>query len=526
MLSSYRDSASSILSKAKAADLSECVLSVDLYINQDLETLTSTLACSCTKKSHEKFLESLPPDTLSEIIPDFSLVPGSICPELTVLSLPSNTPTKLVWEKPYYCLVVWGSWSPHCKKLLTSLEEISQNSESIEIISISLDHNTETISPSIQSFRAEGFAGISEQGFEISEIPCFFLLKQGRIHKKLDLTNDIHQEIADLLQGKPLKIDLSIGNNCAFLSLNSGRLDLNDEFWHLLLFRSSESDYFLRHLTQIQDENPEWCGQLRVTVVEKCDEECIELLVNPGVFFIVHKGQVLLKWDTSCTDIYHMLKNLINPSSLSKEDFLEKKSRFEYSQSQWEQQYPYCPVPKVTYTFSRKFLANCESHEERVVRLEGSFLTVHKEYIEEFFETLLSFFAGAVNAARYEAPSHTISPGEQCSTCDELLEKTHYLCVYCKPAQYFCEKCFHSHPLFRFTPDVLELDHLTWGAFNLNIGKIEGGVHLDVLCNICKEKLSGVRWKCAVCSDFDVCTECLKENKRHPKCHIMIRITS
>ena len=279
-------------------------------------------------------------------------------------------------------------------------------------------------------------------------------------------------------------------------------------------------------MTQIQDENPEWACKLNLTVIEKVDEERLEITANPGVFFIIHKSEVVLKGDSSCTDIYHMLKNLISPTSVARDDFLEKKSRFEYSQSLWTQKYTSCPVPQVIYKFSQKSLFFSESYEEKSVSLEGRYLTVHKEYIDEFFEILSGFFPSASNNTTYEAPSHTISPGEQCSTCDELLEKVQFLCVYCKPAQYFCEKCTHSHPVFMFTSDVIGLDNLAWGAFNLNIGRIEGGIHLDVLCNICKEKISGIRWKCALCSDFDICTECLKDSKNHSKAHIMIRIPS
>jgi hypothetical protein len=34
----------------------------------------------------KSFLESLNPDKITEIIPDFSLIPGSLCPELSLIS--------------------------------------------------------------------------------------------------------------------------------------------------------------------------------------------------------------------------------------------------------------------------------------------------------------------------------------------------------------------------------------------------------------------------------------------------------
>ena len=528
MLEIYRDTAKSILLKGKSFNLSDCILTFELSVTQASESLVSTLTCNCTKNSYEKFLESLNPDKITEIIPDFSLIPGSLCPELSLISAKTGENIKFNWTKPYYCLFIWGSWSANCKHYLSLIESIAKETSEIEIVSLCLGENPEISSENPESYLTQSFKRIAEQGLEISEFPSCFLLKNGKIYAKLDLTSDIKDKIFDLLQGKPIKIELNIGNSISFLTLSNGILNLSDDHWHLILFPSNESDYFLRHLNQIQDENPEWAEKLKLTVIEKADESSIELLVIPGIFLIVHKSEIQWKADVSSTDIYHMLKNLLNPTFLTRDEFYEKKSRLEYSQSQWQQKYPTCPLPTVRLLFSKRFLFNSESNEEKEVRLEGSFLTCHKEYVEEFFEILASFFPNALNCATYEAPSHTISAGEQCSNCDELLEKTHYLCVYCKPALYFCENCFdrHFHPLFRFTEEVLGLDNLTWGAFNLNVGKIDDGVHLEVLCNLCIEKISGVRWKCAVCNDFDICNQCLKENKNHAKHHIMIRIAA
>jgi len=30
----------------------------------------------------------------------------------------------------------------------------------------------------------------------------------------------------------------------------------------------------------------------------------------------------------------------------------------------------------------------------------------------------------------------------------------------------------------------------------------------NAICNSCMEKIVGIRWKCAVCSDYDLCTNC------------------
>ena len=99
----------------------------------------------------------------------------------------------------------------------------------LEIVSIGLSDKSETLIPNIQEYIAEGFSGISEQGFEISEIPCFFLIKDGRIYAKLDLSDNIQQKIVELLQGKPMKIEPKIGNIIPSLTLCNQTLNLSND---------------------------------------------------------------------------------------------------------------------------------------------------------------------------------------------------------------------------------------------------------------------------------------------------------
>ncbi|OMJ94087.1 hypothetical protein SteCoe_2863 [Stentor coeruleus] len=524
MLEKYKESSVSVLEKAKTSNLKDCVLNLELSIHLDKEDLTSTLYCSCTKNSYEKFMHILPPSTLTEVIPDFTLLPGIECPELELHPIGSQENVTLSWTKPFYCIVIWASRSQSYSKLLQHVEEILQSHENIEVVSICIDENAESIIPNIQNFHAFGLSGISRQGIEVSEIPCFLLVKNTIIHSVLDLSHNLPKEISAMIDGRPRKILPNLGSTIKTLTLENTKLELDGSLWYLLIFPGSENEYFLRHLTQILDESPEIAEKTKVICINKTDLTSIELKSHPGEFFVIHNSVIVLRCDMTYTDIYHILKDLLFPKVFSRDEFLEKKSRFEYSTIEWQEKHPACPMPNVHFTFSKKIFLNSESHEEKRVRLEGKYLTVQKETIEEFYDILLSFFPIALNNIIYEAPSHTISPGEQCSVCDELLEKTHYLCVYCKPALYFCENCNHPHPVFRFTQDVAGLDHLTWGAFNFSVDRIDEGDRFDIICNLCKEKISGVRWKCAVCSDFDVCGMCLYEVRSHPKDHILIRI--
>ena len=52
---------------------------------------------------------------------------------------------------------------------------------------------------------------------------------------------------------------------------------------------------------------------------------------------------------------------------------------------------------------------------------------------------------------------------------------------------------------------------------------VSGVRHKGVTCDICSMKgLRGVRWKCTVCDDFDLCHDCYMSNK-HDLSHVFVR---
>lgn len=513
MLEKYRKSILATLISGKDLGLSDLVLNVELSISMDSQELSSVLKCRGTKDLYTSFLQSHHAFPLSEVIPDYSLSAASTCPILQISSKHFSD-ASLSWSSPFTCLLIWASKSQSTQKLQSIVSEIESNSFPVCFYSVCLDGDVEI--GQFKSCSIEGLGGLTSQGFEISEVPSIVLLVENKVYSVLDLSHNIVKTLQNMVQGVPPRAELRIGAQIEELK--------EPGLYHLVIFPDPSNDYFSRHLTQILDENPEISSKVKVTIADS--NSFSTLNYSPGSFCIVHNSTVVFKYDTSCTDIYHILKNMVVPSTLSSDDFSEKKARFDYSVSQWQLKYPFCPKPDVVFKFKKTFFLNTETPEEKSVCVRGSYLTVHKEYIEEFFTVLTEFFPNAVNGVCYEAPSHTISPGEQCSVCDDLLDKVHYLCVYCKPAVYICQNCNHSHPLFRFTQFVAGLDHLTWGAFNLNVGKNEGGESCDIICNACEEKVFGVRWKCAVCSDFDICANCVSEAKSHPLEHILIKMSS
>ena len=52
--------------------------------------------------------------------------------------------------------------------------------------------------------------------------------------------------------------------------------------------------------------------------------------------------------------------------------------------------------------------------------------------------------------------------------------------------------------------------------------KKEGVVHFNIYCDHCDRGISGIRYKCIQCEDYDLCSEC-EASGAHPK-HYMIRM--
>ncbi|KAJ9643989.1 hypothetical protein H2199_003855 [Coniosporium tulheliwenetii] len=53
----------------------------------------------------------------------------------------------------------------------------------------------------------------------------------------------------------------------------------------------------------------------------------------------------------------------------------------------------------------------------------------------------------------------------------------------------------------------------------------DGYIHRGVTCNSCHTKpIRGVRWRCANCLDFDLCTDCEATDRLHPKTHIFYKV--
>jgi len=59
---------------------------------------------------------------------------------------------------------------------------------------------------------------------------------------------------------------------------------------------------------------------------------------------------------------------------------------------------------------------------------------------------------------------------------------------------------------------------------NPNVNSSECDVHYGVICDNCQGKISGIRYKCSTCPDFDLCSACEAKPNIHDPSHVFLKI--
>ncbi|CAG0888579.1 unnamed protein product [Darwinula stevensoni] len=101
-------------------------------------------------------------------------------------------------------------------------------------------------------------------------------------------------------------------------------------------------------------------------------------------------------------------------------------------------------------------------------------------------------------------------PGIWCASCGEIVKGRRFQCLAC-PGFDLCSRCEKSvephlvHPMIRFSRP---------GAFTLRPTTIlNEGLHRGVNCNECGQSVTGYRYKCLKCQDYDLCMKCEAASK-------------
>lgn len=119
-----------------------------------------------------------------------------------------------------------------------------------------------------------------------------------------------------------------------------------------------------------------------------------------------------------------------------------------------------------------------------------------------------------------------------CSECfkNVFIDKEHHFrCIHCDQMDgVVCWRCFlegkhpQHHVLLRVSTGADTTLHLLWGPSNVSpLAKFCGtfltntdDTHVGVYCNSCSQPVKGVRWKCAMCYQYDMCDRCDEKRNR------------
>ncbi|CAG9322860.1 unnamed protein product [Blepharisma stoltei] len=576
MLEQYEEAGLSLLQKAWSFNISKPNIHYDLYLSLHNESkdLVSTFTGIGNTNSYNSFLSSLSDtEKPSQLQIDFSPQPNTSCPILSIFSIDEKLQKELDWtEKPNFCLIFWGSWSNTCKKSLEEIEGILEKNkgewDDIEIIGICLDDSAESVPKlkNVKNYWAKGFQAISDQGLEISEIPACLFIRNGVIIEKRDPTQSSFENDINFLRGeKPLQLIPHEGLEISSLSIieeNGGKsslsLDWSGWYYLVLFYGCSESDSFIRQLREIRDEHAHWEEKLKIFVffdepivsnenyfdIFCFDENSLEIVSKPGLVLLLNEGKILWKGSTHIENIGSKLKFWLDPvPQLTNSDYELSKKQVKNYMVSWKEKYPHAPFPSVLFTFSKGIYLFHSTPETHSVTLTGKYLQKYKHPIEEFFNYLSSIFPGAKNYSRYDPAHPEIQKGISCSFCNENIIKNQFLCLLCEPKIYLCPNCesqgLHVHPLYILTENSSELDEIRWGYCNVLLSEDQDGdLHKGVCCDGkssgCSQEIRGIRWKCAHCPDYDLCSPCFSSNdplhlesslsKGHYPWHIMMKI--
>lgn len=117
----------------------------------------------------------------------------------------------------------------------------------------------------------------------------------------------------------------------------------------------------------------------------------------------------------------------------------------------------------------------------------------------------------------------------KCSLCNSDLKSYIYHCLTCPSAYRICSRCFEehkskdahqaNHPVVRYDEEFdghlfgeqFTLDEITLDALD---DRFRNESHANTKCDSCsKEPIKGLRFKCDLCYDYNLCSNCFKTKK-------------
>lgn len=135
---------------------------------------------------------------------------------------------------------------------------------------------------------------------------------------------------------------------------------------------------------------------------------------------------------------------------------------------------------------------------------------------------------------RFKLKNQNQNLSNKCHICTQEFNCYTYHCLMCKNGFKVCSQCFEkrrsdgiheqTHPVVRCDEDFKgELFGVKFTPDEMNLEKFEetfkNQIHANVKCDCCGiEPIKGLRFKCDVCFDYDMCLKCFKA-RRETKTH-------
>ncbi|KAG9289945.1 hypothetical protein G9A89_010251 [Geosiphon pyriformis] len=142
-------------------------------------------------------------------------------------------------------------------------------------------------------------------------------------------------------------------------------------------------------------------------------------------------------------------------------------------------------------------------------------LRAFKEKVRDSFQT------------SYPGPVH---PGIQCDVCHTPIVGIRYKCGHCEDFD-MCGACFGSNhdPEHVFVkiprPCKSFFRNLGLPVFNFKTQAINEVTHSPAVCDVCRQTIQGIRYKCGQCLDYDLCPPCeVKHGNSHDTSHVYLVI--